>query len=186
MDYFVNGSVSEPLGNRHSWMAPHGAYRCKGEDAWCVIAVGSEEEWESLCGVMGNPAWAREPRFENMMSRHANQDELDRRIEEWTRGRSPESVVGTLQGVGVGAGVVQDGKRLFNDPHLRTRGFFRRIDDPETGPVDYPGPYVRLLETPGRVERCHGFGEDNLYVFGELLDMPEAELRRLAENGVLA
>ena len=52
--------------------------------------------------------------------------------------------------------------------------------------MDYPGPYVRLSETPGRVERCHGFGEDNLYVFGELLDMSEAEVRRLVEMGVLA
>ena len=186
MDYFVNGSVSKPLGSRHSWMAPHGAYRCKGEDAWCVIAVGNEEEWESLCRVMGSPEWCREARFVNMASRHANQDELDRRIGEWTRERSPESVVEALQGAGVGAGVVQDGRRLFNEPHLRSRGFFSRIDDPETGPVDYPGPYVRLSETPGRVERCHRFGEDNSYVFGELLDMPEAEVRRLVEMAVLA
>ena len=186
MDYFINGSISRPLGNRHGWMAPHGAYWCKGEDAWCVIAVGSEQEWESLCGVMGNPAWAFKPRFVNMVSRHANQDELDRRIGEWTRERTPESVVEALQGVGVGAGVVQDGKKLFEDPHLRSRGFFRRIDDPETGPVDYPGPYVRLSETPGRVERSHRFGEDNLYVFGELLDMREDEVRGLVEMGVLA
>ena len=186
MDYFANGYVGRPLGNRHRWMAPHGAYRCKGEDAWCVIAVDSEEEWEGLCRVMGSPGWCRERRFGDMASRHANQDELDARIEEWTQGRTPESVVEALQGVGVAAGVVQDGRRLFNDPHLRERGFFTRIEDPETGPVDYPGPYVRLSETPGRVERCHGFGEDNLYVFGELLDMPEAEVRRLVEIGVLA
>ena len=186
MDYLVNGSVSEPMGNRHSWMAPHGAYRCKGEDAWCVIAIGSEEEWENLCWVMGSPVWCKEGKFGDMASRHANQDELDARIEEWTRERTPESVVEALQGVGVGAGVVQDGKRLFNDPHLRERGFFTPLDDPGTGSVDYPGPHIRLSDTPGRVERCHGFGEDNLYVFGNLLDMPVAEVERLAKIGVLA
>ena len=186
MDYFANGSVSRPLGNRHLWMAPHGAYRCRGEDAWCVIAVGSEEEWEGLCRVMGSPAWCRDPRFANRESRHVNQNELDLKIEEWTRERTPESVAEALQEVGVGAGVVQDGKRLFNDPHLRSRGFFTNIDDPETGPVEYPGPYIRLSETPGRVERSHGFGEDNSYVFGELLDIPEPEVRRLVESGVLA
>ena len=186
MDYFANGSVSKPLGNRHEWMAPHGTYRCKGEDAWCVIAVGSEEEWESLCRVMGSPEWCREARFASIAGRHGNQDELDRRIEEWTRERTPESVVEALQEIGVGAGVVQDGERLFNDPHLRSRGFFRCIYDSETGPVEYPGPYVRLSETPGRVERSHRFGEDNVYVFGELLDMPETEVRRLVEIGALA
>ena len=110
MDYLVNGSVSEPMGNRHSWMAPHGAYRCKGEDAWCVIAIGSEEEWENLCWVMGSPVWCKEGKFGDMASRHANQDDLDARIEEWTRERTPESVVEALQRVGVGAGVVQDGE----------------------------------------------------------------------------
>ena len=186
MDYFANGVVGNPMGNRHRCMAPHGAYRCKGEDAWCVIAVGSEEEWESLCRVMGSPGWCREGRFGDMASRHANQDEMDRRIEEWTRERTAELVVEALQRVGVAAGVVQDGRQLFNDPHLRARGFFADIDDPETGRVDYPGPYVRLSGTPGRVERCHGFGEDNMYVFGELLDMPEGEMKRLAEIGVLS
>ena len=31
LDYFVNGTVSQPLGNRHAWMAPHGVYRCRGQ-----------------------------------------------------------------------------------------------------------------------------------------------------------
>lgn len=186
MDYFKNGTGSIPLGNRHAWMAPHGVYRCKGEDAWCVIAVGSEEQWKGLCRVMGNPAWSREPKFGYLTIRHSNQDELDQNIEAWTRERTPESVVEALQRVGVGAGVVQDGKRLFNDPHLRARGFFTSVDDPCIGPVEYPGPYIRLSETPGRMGRSHSFGEDNLYVFGELLDMPEAEIRRLMDLGALA
>ena len=97
LDYFVNGTVSQPLGNRHAWMAPHGVYRCKGSDAWCAIAIGSEEEWEGLCQALGNPAWSRDTRFVDMAGRHANQDELDLRIEEWTRERTPETVMNTLQ-----------------------------------------------------------------------------------------
>ena len=186
MGYFANGSVANPLGNRHSWMAPHGVYRCKGHDAWCAIAVSSEDEWKSLCSVLGYPAWCGEGRFAGMANRHVNQDELDRKIEEWTRERIPESVMQLLQEAGVPAGVVIDGEGICSDPHLRSRGFFTRVDDPDTGSVEYPGPFTRLSETPGEVERCHAFGEDNEYVFGELLDMPEAEVRRLVEVGVLA
>ncbi len=186
LDYFVNGAVATPMGNRHEWKAPHGVYRCKGHDTWCVIAVGSEVEWGGLCRVLGYPDWCRDARFAEMGSRHANQDELDRRLEEWTRERTPEAVMYALQDAGVPAGVVQDGERVFNDFHLRSRGFFTGISGPEASPIEYPGPFVRLSETPSRSERCHSFGEDNGYVFGGLLKMPEEEVRRLRAEGALA
>jgi crotonobetainyl-CoA:carnitine CoA-transferase CaiB-like acyl-CoA transferase len=72
------------------------------------------------------------------------------------------------------------------DPHLRARGFLASVDDPEIGPVEYPGTFVRLSETPGRVERCHALGEDNLAVIGGLLNMSEEEIRGLEQSGALA
>ncbi|HEX2173424.1 MAG TPA: CoA transferase, partial [Dehalococcoidia bacterium] len=45
LDYSMNGRVTGPIGNRHSWQAPHGVYPCRGEDAWVAIAVGSDAEW---------------------------------------------------------------------------------------------------------------------------------------------
>ena len=92
----------------------------------------------------------------------------------------------TLQRAGVPAGVVQDGKRVFEDPNLRSRGFFTSVYEPETGTVEYPGPFIHSSETPAQIERCHRFGEDNNYVFGGLLNMSEEEIRRLQAEGVLA
>lgn len=46
MDYTMNGRVQEPTGNRHPAMAPHGVYRCRGEDRWAVLSVSSDEEWQ--------------------------------------------------------------------------------------------------------------------------------------------
>ena len=63
MDYTMNGRVRGTLGNRDYHMAPHGAYRCKGDEKWATIAVGSDEEWESLCRAMGRPELATDPRF---------------------------------------------------------------------------------------------------------------------------
>jgi crotonobetainyl-CoA:carnitine CoA-transferase CaiB-like acyl-CoA transferase len=81
---------------------------------------------------------------------------------------------------------VQDAEDLLSDPHLRERRFIVPIDDPATGPIDYPGPFVRLSATPGRAERCHRLAEDNEHVFGSLLEMSRNELRRLERSGVLA
>ncbi len=185
MDYLHNGHVSHPIGNRNRYLAPHGAYRCKGQDAWCTIAVRNDDEWRSLCQALGSPRWADDEKFETNEERLAHQEELDLLIEEWTRDHTPHQAMQILQKAGVPAGAVMDGEQLFQSPHTRERGFIVPVNDPDTGPVDYPGVFVRLSEAPSRVEQCHQLGEDNKYVFGDLLKMPGEEVKRLKEAGVL-
>jgi benzylsuccinate CoA-transferase BbsF subunit len=48
-------------GNRSQSDAPHGAYRCRGEDRWVAIAVRDDVAWEALVACLGRPAWAVEP-----------------------------------------------------------------------------------------------------------------------------
>ena len=61
-----------------------------------------------------------------MSGRHSNQDELDQRIEEWTRERTPEAVMNFLQEAGVPAGMVQDGERHFRRSQSPLTGVFHR------------------------------------------------------------
>ncbi|MFC1966969.1 CaiB/BaiF CoA transferase family protein, partial [Chloroflexota bacterium] len=125
LDYAVNQRVADSMGNRCLYAAPHGAYRCCGEDRWCAIAVFTDEEWESFCGVICNPAWAKESRFGTLRSRKENEDELDRLVEEWTITYPPEEVMSMMQANGVAAGVLQTGEDLLErDPQLKHRHFF--------------------------------------------------------------
>ena len=59
MKYTLNRRVQGRRGNRHPFMAPHGCYRCQGEDMWAAIAISSDEEWESFSQAIGSPAWTR-------------------------------------------------------------------------------------------------------------------------------
>ena len=97
MDYIMNGNTGELIGNRDKIMAPHGCYRCRGEDKWVVIAVASEEEWQSFCNAIGNPEWVKQEIFSDELSRWHNQDELDRLIQEWTRERDHYEVMELLK-----------------------------------------------------------------------------------------
>ena len=85
LDYKVNGTVAGRNANRDLHASP-GAYPCKGDDSWCALSVHSEAEWKALCRVMGGPGWAADEKFSSHESRKANEDELDRRIGEWTIG----------------------------------------------------------------------------------------------------
>ena len=129
----VNGSaaVSTRTGNRqpHGGGAPHGAYRCAGDDRWVAITVFTDEEWRAFVEALGNPQWAADPRFADSGARERNADALDAFVESWTREHTAEEVMSRLQAAGVAAGVVQTGTDLSRDPQLKERGFFRRVPD---------------------------------------------------------
>ena len=78
LDYAANNRVAERMGNQCAYAAPHNAYRCVGDDRWCVIAAFSDEEWQSFCRVIGNPSWTADTGFSTLAGRKQNETELDR------------------------------------------------------------------------------------------------------------
>ena len=187
MDYDVNGRVQTRMGNRSPYGAPHGVYRCAGEDRWCAIAVYSDEEWQGMRRAMGDPEWSREERFATALGRAENVDDLDRLIEEWTSGRTDESVMKELQAHGVAAGVVQNGRDLLeNDPQMKERGHYEYMDHAEIGTMAFDNYPFRLSATPGRLSGPSPLmGEHNDHVLTKILGMSEDEVNELIVEGVL-
>jgi benzylsuccinate CoA-transferase BbsF subunit len=204
MDYFMNGRVARPMGNRHPAMAPHGIYRCKDEgadsdpihpssfiphpsDEWVAIAVETDDEWRALCRVMGEPAWSGDTRFADTWGRLHHQDELDERLSAWTCQYSSTELTERLQAAGVAAFPVLTALRIVEDEHLRARRRDVQIaaEHLDRDLVVYGIPW-KLSGTPGAIRRpVVPPGTDNGYVFGELLHLPESEIRRLIDEHVL-
>jgi len=187
MEYLANGGEPQGLGNRSLHAAPHGCYRCRGEDRWCAIAVFGDGEWKSFCEVLGRPEWLTDPRFSTLSSRLENAEILDERVEQWTAGRTDYEVMSALQGAGVAAGVVQNTEdQLQRDRQLAERKFFEEVPHAKKGTVLAAGIPLGLTGTPGRSGRAGAaVGEDNEYVFGELLGMSPQEIRRAIEVGAI-
>ena len=188
LDMSVNGSaaVSTRTGNRlpHGGGAPHGAYRCQGDDRWVAISVFTDEEWRAFVEVLGNPQWAADPRFASSNARERNADALDAGVETWTVERTAEEAMTLLQAAGIAAGVVQSGEDLSRDPQLKERDFFRRVPDHQ-GEVRIieSAPY-KLSRTPGSVTRgAPVFAADMTYVLRELLGMSDDEVEECAIAG---
>jgi len=183
MEYTMNGTVPEAIGNGHAFMAPHGCYRCDGEDRWVVIAVSSETEWQAFCEVMGNPDWTKDEKFSDRSNRFQNQDQLNDYIADWTKDKDPYDIMHLLQGVGVAASPVMKQADLFSDPHLKERGFFEEVDHREAGKLRVPGMSFRYTKTPLEFRMpANCLGEHNDYVYGELLGMSKEEIVRLEEE----
>ena len=109
-----------PLGNSSPAEAPQGCYPCRGNDRWCVISIEFETQWHALARCLGRPEWLQDPRFNSLASRRQHREELDSLITAWTRDKDSFDVMDLLQRAGVPCGVVQTGKDLVADPHLKS------------------------------------------------------------------
>lgn len=189
LDYLANGVDAAPVGNRHpfgAW-APHGIYRCAGEDRWVAIAVRGDREWAALCGIMARGENASDPRFATHEARVANQDALDALVEDWTRTMDRYDVMAACQAAGIASGAVQDAEDLATrDPQLRARDFFGTAASERWGVsgVDrFPARFQGLR--PGVYEGVHEFGADTFAVLEELLGLDPGEIADLAAAGIL-
>ena len=186
LDYTVNRRIANRMGNHSAYATPHGVYQCRGEDRWCAIAVFTDEEWDSFCRVIGNPSWTDDPKFASIRSRKENEEELEKRVEEWTIDRTAEEVMSLMQTAGVSAGVVQTTEDLLeHDPQLRNRHFFWDLEHPEVGTHRSARPPYVLSKSTYELQRAPLIGEHNEYVLKEVLHMSDEEIAELTVEGVI-
>jgi crotonobetainyl-CoA:carnitine CoA-transferase CaiB-like acyl-CoA transferase len=99
----LNGTRPERLGNRSTKAAPQGCYPCAGKDQWCAISVEDNEQWQALVRTLGDGALAQDTRLATLVGRMQHHDEIDSRIEAWTRTRAAVEVERAMQAAGVPA-----------------------------------------------------------------------------------
>ncbi len=185
LDCAANGHIVTRMGNRDSYMCPHGVYPCR-EGRWVAIAVASEEQWQRFCNVLRDLPWIGDDKFRTLLARKTNEDELDGLIGEWTRDLTAEQVTTMLQDSGIPAGGVQRGQELLQDPQFKHRQHYQVLNHPEIGPHSYNSPAYRLSRTPAELKRpAPCLGEHNLYVYKELLGMSDDEIAEMVIDGTI-
>ena len=117
-DRQLGGAAPVPRGNEHAVYAPHGMFRCQGEDEWVSIAVRDQAEWRSLCALVGAPADAADLIGARAARRAADTTAW---IEAWTDQRSAEAAFHALQDAGVAAAPALGAEDLLVDPHAAER-----------------------------------------------------------------
>ncbi len=187
LDYFVNGRIAGRMGNRDAHSAPHGAFRCKGEDRWVAVSVSTDDhQWRAFCEVLGHPEWITSPEFSTWMARKENEDDLEQRIEAWTLNYTPNEVMSRMQDAGVPAGVAQDNQDIFQDPQVSHRKAFENLNHSVIGRHAYNTPAFRLSKTPHQLKKAAAaLGEDNEWVYKEILGCSDDEIGELLVKGVI-
>ncbi len=182
LDYTMNGRVAAPQGNNDDYMAPHNCYRCKGEDKWISIAVGSDAEWKKFCQAIGNPAWTKYEKFADMLSRVKNREELDKKVSKWTIDREHYEVMEILQAVGVAAMPSLNAAEIFNDKQYKERKFI--------GEVVYNGeknlvlgiPFIMSKTPPDIYHASPLWAQDTDKICKSVLSMSDEEIKKLKDE----
>lgn len=180
------GGQPSRIGNDHPRMAPHGVFKTRDDDRWLTIAVRSDAEWEALVRLMEAPALFADPRFASASARHTHRRALHDEIETWTKTRDAAEAEQALQKAGIAAHLSCNMHDIADDEHLRDRGVIVDVSESE-------GQRRAALKAPIRFSRCEvgmergtpRLGEDEDYVFGELLNMSIEERQGLIDQQVI-
>ena len=186
-DYDQTGHVRQPSGTRLDRIAPSNLYR-SADGLWIIIAANQDTVFRRLCGALGRPELADDPKFDTHTSRGDHQDELDEIVAAWAATFTADELIERCTEAGVVAGPVNTVAEVVKEPHFIARGLFVDHDDENAeGPVKGMAPVPFLSETPGKV-RWGGPrrpGSHNKEVYSEVLQLDAAELNDLEAAGIV-
>lgn len=186
----VNGRNPKRMGNRSDCFAPRGVYRCAGEDQWCAVSVHDDTQWRALAEAVDEggpePRLAGEIRFATLSGRLRHHDEIDQRIEAWTRGHDGAEVETRLRRVGVHAARMRRVADLAAEDGSPSRAY-KRMTEPRVGSMLTTAlPFDFSASTLPEATPAPCLGEHTQEVLREWLHLSEGELAELAGTGALA
>jgi len=153
-------------------------------DGWIGIHA-MPKNWPQLLDAMDAHWMTTDERFADNRARLKNDGELSAELYAWTtsvtraeayeragKARAPISPVNTVAD-------------LLASRHLRERGFFREIDHPHAGTMQYPGPPSSMSASSPEPSRAPLLGEHTHEVLTGMLGIAERDLPRLSAACVI-
>ncbi|MCK9562928.1 MAG: CoA transferase [Bacteroidales bacterium] len=181
------GAEAPRPGNGDLAMAPHGVYATAEPDRWLTIAVRNDAEWRALATVLEQQAAAEDSRFATTEARRRHQAELDDLMTRWLSQANADTTAEQLQRAGVSAHVSWNMQDIADDPHLHARGTLTEVHDPSVDRRYAVGAPARFSATSdvGIRRATPELGQDEDYVFGELLGLTTDQRADLEEREVI-
>jgi crotonobetainyl-CoA:carnitine CoA-transferase CaiB-like acyl-CoA transferase len=185
IDYDQLGIVAERLGSRLPFAAPRNVFKTLN-GAWVAMSCSSQSVFERACRAIGRSDLIVDPRSVDNRARTLNSMMLDQVFGDWIGEHSSADVLSILNDAGAAVAPVYDVRGVFEDPHFRERENIVAIPDSDLGTVRMQNVVPKLSRTPGRIRHAGPrLGEHTREVYSEWLDMGEADLDHLRDQGVI-
>ena len=182
--YLESGKLPPRMGNRYAAVSPYDAFQVK--DGKIIIACGNQKLYEKFCTeILDRPDMITDSRFTDMVGRLEHQDDIQVVIEDKLKDLTMKDAVDLILSKGIPAGPIYNISQVLEDPQVKEREIFVRMQHPTLGEITVNGCAVKLEGTKPSVRTpAPGLGQDNLTVFSDMAGLSEKEYFALREKGV--
>ena len=162
---------------------PQGVYPC----ADGYVQVATHLGWfDRFCRTVGREDLLEDERIlATLTDYEVIGPEIEAILYPWLLERGKQEVMEKAQANGWPVTAINTLEDVFRDPAFRERGFFVELDHPFAGPLEFPGPPLRLSETPGALRRAPTLSEHTSEVLTERLGFSKQEVVILRQRGVI-
>ena len=167
MNFLLGNKVPRRTGTAHPNIQPQRTFACADGDI--VIVVGNDGQFATLCGMLGKPELARDPRYVTNSQRVRNQDSLDPVLDAIFATQPRAHWLAALKQAGVPAGSINTVPEVFEDPQVAHRAMLRRLPHPVAGSVPQVMNPLRFGNAALRADAAPPLlGQHTADVLGEL------------------
>ena len=182
--FLATGSRPIRTGNRSLYFAPSGTYPTK-DNKYVVITTPGEKFFTNICRALDTD-WDRDPRFHDIASRLANEDELDNVISARTISFTRDELVERLISADVLTAPINDVDEVIKDPQILHNQMIVPVDHPKLGKIKVTGVPIHFHGTPCQVNRHPPMqGEHSQRILAEL-GYNSTEIDDLLTKGIIA
>jgi crotonobetainyl-CoA:carnitine CoA-transferase CaiB-like acyl-CoA transferase len=164
------------MGNASTRHAPHGAWRCKGDDDWISVVARTDAEWRALCnqvpGLSGLAAL-------DLGQRMDAQRVIDAALTAWAGTRSASAAAESLLKASIPAAALARTGDLVKSPHLAVREFWDRHGAGVLPGLPWRASFGR---TTGPAPEL---GADTDHVLANILGLSQERIVELRTSGAL-
>ena len=183
-EYDGGGVIREPSGTTVTGIVPTNTYRCD-DGKFVVIGGNGDAIFKRLMSCAGRSDMGENPAMADNAGRIVHEQEIDEALAEWCAAHSSTHIINELEEARVPVGPIYSVEDMLADPHYNARGMFEQVEI-DGKPLKIPAIMPRLTSTPGRTDwPGTEIGSHNDEVFHDILQLDEAQIVQLREEGVI-
>lgn len=183
-NWLVGGVVPDRQGTAHPNIVPYQVM--PAADGYFMLAVGNDAQFARLCGMIGEPQLAADPRYATNAARVAHRAELVPLLQQRLRTRPAAHWLAALEQLGVPASPVNRIDQVFDDAQVQARGLRIELPHASGGTVAMVRNPLKFSATPLRYgQAAPVLGQHTAQVLEEMLDIDGGRLAALQAGGVV-
>jgi crotonobetainyl-CoA:carnitine CoA-transferase CaiB-like acyl-CoA transferase len=145
-NYLISGNLPRRYGNAHANIVPYQSFQAS--DAWFVIAIGNDRQFEKLCRVIGSLELIGDIRFATNSARVEHRQELISILKPIFSKHNAGKWLSALESEGIPCGPINTLDQVFSMPQVEAREMLIHLEHSDIGDLKLVGSPLKFSKTP--------------------------------------